>query len=80
MQRGGVWRGILWKAVRAAFEKKYPGTGAMVFDAALALSTEGKGGIFAIVDSLPDSILRKDRVDLARRGGNGAVEWPEWLF
>ena len=80
--RGGNWAGLLWNAIRSVMTERWGKVGRLVFDAALILATEGKGGILCIADSLSQQLSEKDRVDLARSAerSRDASTYPEWMF
>lgn len=66
VRRVGRWRGMLWNAVREAMSGKYGEVGVVIFDAAVILSTSGRGGVLGIVERVPPGLDEKDRVDIAR--------------
>lgn len=78
-RRGTSWRGAMWTSVRAAIHRDFKRVGTLLFDAALLLSTTGRGGILGIVhDEAP--IAHKDNVQLARARSAANSSPPEWLF
>lgn len=80
--RGGEWSGLLWNAIRSEMAERWGEVGRLVFDAALILATDGKGGILCIADRRSLQLSEKDRVDLARsidRKSDGSP-YSEWVF
>ena len=80
--RGGDWAGLLWNAIRSVMSERWGKVGKTVFDAALILATEGKGGIICIGKQPDQQLSEKDRVDLARSSGSSQSGRPppEWVF
>ncbi len=94
VRRTGRWRGMMWALVRNAIRKRFGAVGLVAFDAAVLLSTNGEGGLLAVVDQIPNDLHDKDRVDLAQKAASvprsrgrsqrnkpaSRLQYPEWLF
>lgn len=78
VKRSGRWRGMLWSSAREAICKEYGEVGAVIFNAALILSTTGHGGVLGIVENIPDGLEKKDLVDIARKEASSIT--PELMY
>lgn len=84
IRRGDSWRGWLWRVLQNSLSHEHGEIGKMVFDAAITLSSSGQGGVFGIIDRLPEGLHEKDNVTLSiekfSKGTENPFSYSEWVF